>query len=457
MDFSTDKEELNILNQITIRIIDEEGKDRDRFDELLRTKHYLKSDRIGGRHIRYVAEVQGEWVAMASFSGASPHTKPRENWIGWSRKQKTARLGMVVNNSRFLMLTERNKVPNMASKVLSLCLKRIRDDWKKRWGASILIVESFVDETLYPGTCYKACGFEKVGMTAGYEKSSRDFYVEHGQPKQLYLRELYPGARKILKREKLPKELASEEVELNDASPNPIEAKQLRSLLECFQSMEEPRSGHGLHHRMHSTLACAAVAMLMGEGTYQGFEDMCGKLSQHHLRILRCHRDKDTGRYIAPSDSTFYRIFRLVDPKEFERIIAEWLLKQEPKAIQRLAVDGKVLRGSSKGKSKPLSLLSVVTHHLRLTLNSVPIEEKSNEIPAIKPLLQDLKLEGSIITADAMHCQRESAKLITQQLGGDYLFGLKGNQDSVLERAKIKLSSVPFTFEEDTLKKTSSC
>ena len=87
----------------------------------------------------------------------------------------------------------------------------------------------------------------------------------------------------------------------------------------------------------------------------------------------------------------------------------------------------------------------------------MPIEEKSNEIPAIKPLLQDLKLEGSIITADAMHCQRESAKLITQQLGGDYLFGLKGNQDSVLERAKIKLSSVPFTFEEDTLKKTSSC
>jgi len=87
-----------------------------------------------------------------------------------------------------------------------------------------------------------------------------------------------------------------------------------------------------------------------------------------------------------------------------------------------LAVDGKVLRGSGRHDGKPLQLLSAVTHHLRLTLDQVAIEEKSNEIPALKPLLRKLDLPpGTLITADAMHCQQESARLITQELGGDYL------------------------------------
>ncbi|MCX6968658.1 MAG: hypothetical protein NTV93_00700 [Verrucomicrobia bacterium] len=63
------------------------------------------------------------------------------------------------------------------------------------------------------------------------------------------------------------------------------------------------------------------------------------------------------------------------------------------------------------------------THLLRTTLRSVPIAEKSNEIPAITPLLAGMKLEGSLITADAMHCQQESARLITQDHGADYSHG----------------------------------
>jgi hypothetical protein len=67
-------------------------------------------------------------------------------------------------------------------------------------------------------------------------------------------------------------------------------------------------------------------------------------------------------------------------------------------------------------------------------LDQVAIEEKSNEIPALKPLLKKLKLPpGTLVTADAMHCQQESAHFITQALGGDYLFGLKGNQSGILK------------------------
>src|ERR1017187_6761704 len=69
-------------------------------------------------------------------------------------------------------------------------------------------------------------------------------------------------------------------------------------------------------------------------------------------------------------------------------------------------------------------------------------QQKSNEIPALQPLLRKLPpaaLEGSLITADALHCQQESARFITQELGADCLFGFKGNQSGMLERAQIKL------------------
>jgi len=108
-------------------------------------------------------------------------------------------------------------------------------------------------------------------------------------------------------------------------------------------------------------------------------------------------------------------------------------------------VDGKVLRGSGRHDGKPLQLLSAVTHHLRLTLDQVAIEAKSNEIPALKPLLKKLDLPpNTLITADAMHCQQESARCITQELGGDYLFGLKGNQSGILEQAQHLLTQQGF-------------
>ena len=139
-----------------------------------------------------------------------------------------------------------------------------------------------------------------------------------------------------------------------------------------------------------------------------------------------------------------------LDAAHFEQILAGWLIEQEPSELARLAVDGKTLRGSGRADGKPLQLLSAVTHRLRLTLASVTIAEKSNEIPALQPLLRGRALEGSMITADAMHCQQESARFVTPELGADYLFGLKGNQSGILERAKPKLSQLFFA----PLKKT---
>jgi hypothetical protein len=306
-----------------------------------------------------------------------------------------------------------------------------------------LVVESFVDESQYRGTCYRACGFAAVGPTAGFGRSSRDFYEAHGQPKQLYLRELRPRARQQLRQARLPAELAAGEADL--AGPCPFRAPALESLLERLSALPDSRSGHGLRHRQRFILATAAVCTLMGACGYRAFENTGRKFTQRQLRALGCQPDEEDGRYYPPSDSTFQRVLHKVDAPALASVIGQWLAEQEIGALAQLAVDGKVLRGSGRHDGKPLQLLSAMTHHLRLTLDQVAIEEKSNEIPALKPLLKKLNLPpGVLITADAMHCQQESARFITQELGGDYLFGLKGNQSGILDKAQRLLAQQGF-------------
>jgi hypothetical protein len=254
--------ETELLRQVTVRLIGPE--ERDRFDQLLEQEHYLHSARLGGQSLRYVAGAQGQWLALITFSGASPHTKAREHKIRWTPRQWARRLCFVVNNSRFLVLTERQRHPNLASRVLALCLKRLNSDWQEHWGHPVVLVESYVDESHYRGTCYRACGFEAMGLTAGYGRSSRDFYLEHGQPKQLYLRQLRPRALGLLRQGRLPADLAGHEEKIS--GPCPLRATELSSALEVFEQFKDKRRGHGLRHPQPFVLACAAVAMLMGAG-----------------------------------------------------------------------------------------------------------------------------------------------------------------------------------------------
>ncbi|OLB75678.1 MAG: hypothetical protein AUH96_02985, partial [Nitrospirae bacterium 13_2_20CM_2_61_4] len=363
--------ESSILRRITVRLVpaqDCQSPERERFDRLLEEKHYLQSARLGGQSLRYVAELDGQWVALITFSAAALNIKAREKKIGWTPRQRARRLGFVVNNSRFLVLSDRQRYPNLASRVLALCLKRLSSDWSLCWGHPVVLVESFVDESHYRGTCYRACNFEAVGLTGGYGRSSRDFYEEHGQPKQLYLRELRKGAASILRRARLPDWLIE----------------------------HEERIG---------------MAMLMGAGSYKGFEDVCGRFTQRQLRALGCRINPKTDRYAAPSDTTFFRNLNGVDASKFDLLVGQWMMEQEISVVECLAVDGKTLRGSGRSDGKALQLLSAVSHRLRLSLAQEPIEEKSNEIPAIKPLLKKIPrslIAGSLITADALHCQQES-------------------------------------------------
>jgi hypothetical protein len=219
--------------------------------------------------------------------------------------------------------------------------------------------------------------------------------------------------------------------------------------------LPDGRYGHGLRHRQRFVLACAAVCTLMGACGYRAFENTCKKFTQRQLRALGCSPNEEDGHYYPPSDSTFQRVLNQADAVAVASLIGRWLAQQEIGTLAQLAIDGKVLRGSGRHDGKPLQLLSAVTHHLRLTLDQVAIEEKSNEIPALKPLLKKLSLPpGTLISADAMHCQQEGSRFITQELGGDYLWGLKGNQSGILDKAQRLLAQQGFPPSGDMGKGT---
>ena len=111
-----------------------------------------------GRGGRAVGGAALFWGGGAASQGARA--------MDWLERRGSGRGGLafVVNNSRFLVLPERQRYPNLASRVLGLCLRRLSADWQERWGHPVLVVESFVDESRYRGTCYRACGFEAVGL-----------------------------------------------------------------------------------------------------------------------------------------------------------------------------------------------------------------------------------------------------------------------------------------------------
>jgi hypothetical protein len=138
---------LSVLRRIKIGLLHPE--ERSRFDKLLEERYYFPSARLGGQSLRYVAELDEEWIALVSFSAPALHIKAREDWNPWLARQRSRRLNFVVNNSRFLILPDRKRYPNLASRILSLCCKRVSADWEQEWNHPVLVVESFVNESKY--------------------------------------------------------------------------------------------------------------------------------------------------------------------------------------------------------------------------------------------------------------------------------------------------------------------
>ena len=155
------------LREITVRPItlSEEA----RFQRLLEAHHYLGSLRKIGHTLWYVAMWQGQWVAVMSFSAPAWKCGARDRWIGWDFRHQYDRLHLIANNVCFLILPGHH-YPNQASRILSLCERRLVRDWPRQFGHPLWLLETFVDPRHFQGTIYRAANWLYVGDTRGFRR-----------------------------------------------------------------------------------------------------------------------------------------------------------------------------------------------------------------------------------------------------------------------------------------------
>lgn len=410
----------------------------DRFDQLLARHHYLKAARLVGEHLRYVATYQGRWLALAAWSAAALHLKARDQFVGWTDEQRRRRLPLLVNNARLLVLPD-GQCPNLISRFMKQMLGRLSADWQQVWGHPVALAETFVDPHLYQGTAYKASGWQRLGVTAGWKRSAEDFYQKHERPKQIWVRELVAGAAGQLAAPSLRLEWQCVEAK---ASPRcTAKAPQMCSLVEHLRAaVPEFRSKEALAYPLAGFLGLIALAMF--SGVRRGPQDLAeyaATLSQGQLRALGFRRDKHTGRIRCPGESTFKRLLPQMDARALERALLRW---QEqvlgPSQDKLVIVDGKTLRHAH------VELVSAVDGRGRW-LGTVPVQEGSNEIPAARQLLAQVPMEHKTALADAIHTQIETAQQILFEGGGDYALTVKANQKELRQTLATLLTPGKFS------------
>ncbi len=119
--------EQQMLDHVSVRLLESDEHERSHYGGLVCRHHYLKGDTLVGEQLRYIAEVDGRWVALLSWSAAAYHLKDREEWLGWNPQQRRRRLALVANNARLPILPKVD-CPNLASRVLALCTTRLSAD-----------------------------------------------------------------------------------------------------------------------------------------------------------------------------------------------------------------------------------------------------------------------------------------------------------------------------------------
>lgn len=412
------------------------------FDGLLDDKHYLGAGQPVGDYLRQVVEVEAKAVALLVWGPACYALKDRDQWISWSPVQRLERLKLIVQNRRFLVLADKGQSPNLASQAMGAALRALPGQWLERFGYRPLLAESFTDPEAYAGTCYKASNWEEVGMSAGHSRHRADFYVPNDRPKKLWLRPLCPQAREQLSAPQVPEDCRAG----LSAAPTgtlPIKAEQLDSLMGVFRKAPDPRAANTVY-RTYGVLTVVAMALLAGRREIAEIARFATSLRQPQRRRLGFPRKKGTKAFWqVPSYSVFYQVLTRMDPEAFAKALSDWLQSRAGSLPGALALDGKMIRDQ-------IGLLTLAQHEDGAPVAVAVYDQKEGtqrcELSAASGLLEALPaLDGKIITADALHCQRTHAATIVEK-GGDFLLQIKANQENLFKKAQAldALKVTPF-------------
>jgi len=251
-----------------------------------------------------------------------------------------------------------------------------------------------------------------------------EYYTAHDRPKHLYVRELRDGARAMLSAERLPEEFLR--AELRQKARCRTCAPELRTVRGHFERLADYRTGANWrysHSGLLTLVFCAAVS-----GVSRGQRDLAEYaegLGQGQLRALGFRPDRGTRVIPHPKETSFFRLLSRTDPAELQQALLKCLdsllgAEERPEAV---IIDGKALRGS-----RGVQLVSAFSADTGRWLGSETVEDKSNEIPAARRLLERAGTEGALVLTDALHTQSLTAREIVQDCGADYLMTVKANQ-----------------------------
>jgi len=233
-----------------------------RYQELMQAHHYLGALPKIGETLWYIASYRGEWVALLSFSAAAWKCAVRDRWIGWSYRHQYDRLKLLANNSRFLILPNWHR-PNLGSKALSLCERRLQGDWWERFGHPVVLLETFVDSRRFRGTVYRAANWIELGQTRSFRRTRGGYSETANAPKKVFVKRLQPDACAVLARPHIPSCYHTGVPKLM------LTADQMVSLPQCFADIPDPRRAQGRRHPLPVVLSLAAGAILCGMRGYK--------------------------------------------------------------------------------------------------------------------------------------------------------------------------------------------
>jgi hypothetical protein len=422
-----------VLKELEVReaVTEEMGRVR----ELLGQEHYLGAGRDVGRTLVQVIHHHERWVAVVIWGPAAMKLGDREEWIGWTHPQRAERLGLVVQNRRFLVLSH-TRMPNLASRSLGLAVRALPEHWERKHGYRPVLAETFTDIESFEGTCYKAAGWEPCGMSKGFGREHRaDFYREHKRPKKLWLKALSRNTRAILCATDVP---APYRAGVNATSPEralPLKKDQIESLRDALRKVPDPRRGNR-SWPISTLLTLLCMGLLAGRKNLSEIHRFGQFLTQQQREWLRFRPKRGglLGRR-APSYSALYNLLCQLDAEVLAVALNAWLGAHHGTLPRALALDGKYVR------DRVLTLaLSEHESGAPVAMTIASKEPKSEEaktegeLTAAQRLYGRVDLQGATVTADALHCERESMHLVVEN-GGDFHFQLKNNQPNALERA----------------------
>lgn len=220
----------------------------------------------------------------------------------------------------------------------------------------------------------------------------------------------------------------------------------IRPLVASLHEIADPRHPRGRRHSLTAILALMCVAMLCGYRSYSAIAEWGRCYGQKLARALGFTHAK------TPCAATLYRVLRQLDGPLVEATLGAWAdsvlaaLPPAPGEPEAIALDGKTLRGSRKQGAPAAHLLSALSHRLGLTLWQQAVADKTNEIPVMQEVLQELVVAGRVITVDALLTQRAIAQSIVEG-DGDYVMLVKGNQPQLYADLHLVFHDAPTRAE----------